>query len=69
LLLRRFCNGSTFTLEAGYMAAIYFDPFSAYETNNNVLPLPIGSLSTASMRHTLSDFTVNGLYVTAGFKW
>ncbi len=62
-------NGSRYNLEAGYMAAIYIDPFSGYETNNNVLPLQIGSLSTASMRHTLSNFTVNGLYLTGGFKW
>jgi hypothetical protein len=64
-----FCNGTTFMLEAGYMAAIFTDPFSAYETNNNVLPLQIGSLSTASMRHTLSAFTANGFYLTGGYRW
>ncbi len=63
------CKGSAFTIEAGYMATVYIDPFSAYETNHNVLPLQIGSLSTASMRHTLSNFTVNGPYVTGGLKW
>jgi hypothetical protein len=64
-----FLSGSTFTVEAGYMAAIYIDPFSGYETNNNIIPLQSGSLSTASVRHTLSDFTVNGFYLTGGFKW
>jgi hypothetical protein len=38
-------------------------------TNNNIIPLQTGSLSTASVRHTLSDFMVNGLYVTGGFGW
>jgi hypothetical protein len=33
-----FCNGSAFTLEAGFMAATYIDAFSAYQTNHNVLP-------------------------------
>lgn len=63
------CSGSRFAIEAGYTAATYIGPFSGYETNHNVLPLQIGSLSTASMRHTLSNFTVNGLYLTGGFKW
>ncbi|MGO8878372.1 MAG: Lpg1974 family pore-forming outer membrane protein [Desulfomonilaceae bacterium] len=62
-------NGPRYNLEAGCMAAFYIDPFSGYETNNNVLALQLGPLSTASMRHTLSNFTVNGLYFTGGFKW
>src|SRR5262249_39060996 len=65
----RLGNGSLFTVEAGYLAAVYLDPFSSYQTNHNVLPLQIGSLSTASMRQTLSDFTLNGFYLTVGFKW
>ncbi len=64
-----FSNGWTANIEAGYMAALFIKPFSSYETNNNVLPLQIGSLSTASMRHTLSDFTLNGLYSSASLKW
>jgi hypothetical protein len=64
-----FGSGSIFTLETGYLAAIYLDAFSTYETNHNVLPLQVGSLSTASMRHTLSNFTVNGLYFTGGLQW
>jgi hypothetical protein len=63
------CNVSAVTLEAGYTAAAYIGPFSAYETNHNVLPLQWGSLSTASMRHTLSNFTVNGPYFTGVFRW
>jgi hypothetical protein len=64
-----FSNGWTANIEGGYMAALFIKPFSSYETNNNVLPLQIGSLSTASMRHTLSDFTLNGLYSSASLKW
>ena len=62
-------NRSVFTVEAGYLAAIYVKPFSGYETNDNILALQIGSLSTASMRHTLSDFTANGFYLNVGLKW
>ena len=57
-------NGSTFNFEACYIVATFIGPFSGY-----VLPLQIGSLSTASMRHTLSDFTVNGLYLTGRYTW
>lgn len=63
------CSLSAFSFEGGYMAALYVRPFSGYETNHNVLPLQIGSLSTASMRHTLSNFTVHGIYLTGGIKW
>jgi hypothetical protein len=62
-------NGSSFTVDAGFMAAAFIDTFSAYQTNHNVLPLQIGSLSTASMRHTLSNFTLNGFYVSGGFQF
>jgi hypothetical protein len=62
-------NGSTLEFEAGYLAAVYTDPFGGYETNDNVLGLQIGSLSTASMRHTLSDFTLNGVYFNGGVRW
>lgn len=57
------------TLDGGYLAAFHANPFSGYETNNNVLALQIGSLSTASMRHTLSNFTADGFYLNAGLKW
>ncbi|MCE9546603.1 MAG: hypothetical protein K8T25_13935 [Planctomycetia bacterium] len=57
------------SLEAGFKAAVYVNPFSTYETSTNVLPLDIGSLSTNSMRHTPSDFTLSGLYATCGLQW
>lgn len=66
---RVFANRSQFTVDAGYLAALYVNPFSGYETNNNILALQIGSLSTASMRHTLSNFTAQGLYLNGGLKW
>jgi hypothetical protein len=66
---RAVSNRHTFSLELGYLASIFVNPFSGYETNNNVLALQIGSLSTASVRHTLSNFTLNGIYGNAGFKW
>lgn len=58
---------SEFSLEAGYMGALYFNPLSSYETNNNVIALDTGSLSTASAKHTQSNFSVGGPYVTARF--
>lgn len=64
-----FAGGSRFTLDGGYMAAVYTDPFSGYETNENILALQIGSLSSGSIRHTQSDFTLNGFYMTGGFMW
>lgn len=62
-------NRAIFTIDAGYMAAIYINPFQGYETNNNVLALQIGSLSSASVRQTQSNFTLNGPYLTAGLQW
>jgi hypothetical protein len=66
---RPFANGSILNVECGFKAAIFVNPFSTYETSTNVLPLDIGSLSTNSMRHTPSNFTLNGLYLTANLKW
>lgn len=66
---RGLSNGSEFTLDGGYLAAIYLVPFSGYETNENILALQIGSLSSGSIRQTLSDFTLNGFYLNAGLKW
>jgi hypothetical protein len=62
-------NGSVLTLESGFKAAIFINPFSTYETSTNVLPLDIGSLSTNSMRHTPSNFTLNGWYATCSVQW
>jgi hypothetical protein len=62
-------NGSIVNLESGFKAAIFINPFSTYETSTNVLPLDIGSLSTNSMRHTPSNFTLNGFYATCSLQW
>lgn len=62
-------NGSVVNIESGFKAAIFINPFSTYETSTNVLPLDIGSLSTNSMRHTPSNFTLNGFYLNAGIQW
>jgi hypothetical protein len=66
---RPLANGSTLEFEAGYLAALYTNPFGGYETNNNVLALQMGSLSTASMRQTNSDFTLSGVYFNGGVRW
>ena len=66
---RELPHGSMFTVDGGYQAAIYLTPFSGYETNENILALQIGSLSSGSIRQTLSDFTLNGFYLNAGLKW
>lgn len=60
---------SVLSLEAGFKAAVYINPFSTYETSTNVLPLDIGSLSTSSMRHSQSNFTLSGFYATCGLQW
>lgn len=62
-------SGVLLTVDGGYMAAVYANALGGYETNNNVLALQIGSLSTASMRQTLSNFSVNGFYLDAGLKF
>ncbi|MGD9724617.1 MAG: Lpg1974 family pore-forming outer membrane protein [Pirellulales bacterium] len=56
-------------IETGFKAALFINPFATYETSTNVLPLNIGSLSTNSMRHTPSNFTLNGWYATASVQW
>jgi Legionella pneumophila major outer membrane protein precursor len=66
---RSLSGGSVLTVDGGYLAAIYLNPFSGYETNENILALQIGSLSSGSVRQTLSDFTANGFYLNAGLKW
>lgn len=65
----RFRRGGKLTLDAGYLASVFNNPFSGYETSDNVLALQIGSLSTASMKQTQSDFTLNGFYLTGGYQW
>lgn len=62
-------RGGFYSVEAGVMAAVYNNAFMGYETNNNVLALQIGSLSTASMRQSESDFTLQGFYLNGGYKW
>ena len=62
-------NRSLLELETGFKAAVFMDPFSTYETSTNVLPLDIGSLSTNSMRHTPSDFTLGGFYASGTLRW
>jgi hypothetical protein len=64
-----FNNGSVLNFESGFKAAIFVNPFSTYETSTNVLPLDIGSLSTNSMRHTPSNFTLNGFYANCSLQW
>lgn len=51
------------------MGAIYLNALSGYETNENILPLELGSLSTGSMKHVQSDFSVNGPYATLSLKF
>jgi hypothetical protein len=62
-------NGSVLTIESGFRAAVFINAFSTYETSTNVLPLDLGSLSTSSMRHTPSNFTLNGFYGTCSLRW
>ncbi|NBT12383.1 MAG: hypothetical protein EBS56_02140 [Planctomycetia bacterium] len=65
----RFARGSILSFESGFKAAVFVNPFSTYETSTNVLPLDIGSLSTNSMRHTPSSFTLNGWYLSGSWQW
>lgn len=64
-----FGNRFTLNIESGFKAALFINPFATYETSTNVLPLNIGSLSTNSMRHTPSNFTLNGWYATFAVQW
>lgn len=56
------------TFEAGYMGALYINPLSSYETNTNVIPIDSGSLSTSSAKHTQSNFSVGGPYITVNVR-
>ncbi len=60
---------SILEIESGFKAAVFLDAFSTYETSTNVLPLDIGSLSTNSMRHTPSNFTLGGFYASGSVRW
>lgn len=62
-------NCSDLSIESGFKAALFINPFATYETSTNVLPLDIGSLSTNSMRHTPSNFTLNGWYASVSVRW
>lgn len=55
---------SILTFELGWMGAFYFNPLSSYETNTNVIALDTGSLSTSSVRHTQSNFSATGPFLT-----
>ncbi len=66
---RVFSNGSILTIDGGFMAALFVQPFYGYLSNNNVIGLQTGSLSTASMRQTTSDFTLHGVYLNGGLTW
>ncbi len=66
---RVFANGSILSFDTGFMAALFVQPFYGYLSNNNVIGLQTGSLSTASMRQTTSDFTLHGYYLSAGLTW
>lgn len=57
------------TLEIGYMGTLYINPLSGYETNTNVIAIDTGSLSTSSVRHIQSNFSVNGPYMTARLRY
>lgn len=63
--LIRMHQNSMFTLELGWMGALYLNPFSGYETNTNVIALDSGSLSTSSVKHVQSNFSATGVYLTA----
>lgn len=56
------------TFELGYMGALYINPLSAYETNTNVIALDTGSLSTSSVKHVQTDFSVAGPYMTVRYQ-
>lgn len=64
-----FNNCYVLTIEGGYTGAIYINVLSSYETNENILPLELGSLSTGSMKHVQSNFSVNGPYATLSLKF
>jgi hypothetical protein len=66
---RLMANSCSFSFESGFRAALFLNPFATYETSTNVLPLSIGSLSTNSMRHTPSNFTLNGWYASVSVRW
>lgn len=60
---------SVLEIESGFKTAVFVNAFSTYETSTNVLPLDIGSLSTNSMRHTPSNFTLGGFYASGSVRW
>ncbi len=41
-------NGSLFTVNGGYLATVFINSFAGYETNENIIGLQLGALSTAA---------------------
>jgi hypothetical protein len=67
---RALASGHVLNFETGYLASIYLNPFSGNETNENILGLEYGALSSGSIRHIQqSNFTLNGFYLSAGVNW
>lgn len=60
---------SKLTFELGYMGALYVNALSGYETSSNVLALDTGSLSTSTVSHTQSNFSVGGPYLTGSWAF
>ena len=60
-----------FRIELGYQAAVYFNAVSQYSLTQvpTSLTLPPVGVYLATAEHLRSNFTVQGPYVTAGWKF
>lgn len=63
-----FNNTAVFTLEAGYMGAVYVNALTNYNPSSVVSPSQLGTIAVATMIKTQSNFSVQGPYLTASVK-
>lgn len=67
---RPLCNGSLLTVQAGYQAAVYINAINQYKPGSLVAGAGIetGGIFVATMNHTLSNYSVQGPFLSLAFQ-
>lgn len=61
--------GWDYSVEAGYMGAIYINPLKSYEAGTNVLRLDHGVLSANTVKMVQSNFSMDGPYARLSIRF
>lgn len=61
--------GYDFTIETGYMGAVYINALKGYEAGTAIFPLERGSLSTGSVKRVQSNFSLDGPYARLNVRF